>query len=130
MEQLIVIAVFAICAAVCVKILAVSYLMTVNAVDTRNALLAAESAAESHKAFRGDGDRIAEIMGGEVRGNTVVVYYDSNWVISCETYAAFVLQLTKSTDDALVIFADISVSRIITGDELVSFTAAVRRGAG
>ena len=129
MEQLIVIAVFAICASVCVKILSVSYLMTVEAVSTRNALLVAESAAESHKAFAGDTVRIAEILGGWARDGTVTVYYDSNWQPVSEAYAFFVLRLVRSVADTPIIFADISVSTMLTGDELVSLTTAVRRSA-
>jgi len=87
-EQLIVVAVFAICAVACVSIMVSAYL---NANDTRsisNALLRAESAAEVFKATGGDVDAIADILGG-VSNNAysfptsdyafVTIYYDSAW---------------------------------------------------
>jgi type II secretory pathway pseudopilin PulG len=106
-EQIIVIAVFAVCAAVCVKILTVSFLMTENAVDTRNALAVAESAAESFKAFNGDVERVFEIMSGDVDGFNL--YIDVR-------------------EEMYVLFADIKVTKIDTDNELVSLTVAVRRG--
>ena len=129
MELLVVVTVFAVCAAICVKILAVSHLMTTNAVDTRNALLVAESAAESHKAFGGDTARLAEILNGYANGaDTVRVFYCSDWQPGSIENADFILELiTHSADNTAVIFADITVSRVVTGDELISLTAAVRR---
>ena len=126
MEQIVVITVFAICAAVCVKILAVSFLITVDAVDTRNALLVAESAAESHKAFGGDITRIAELLGGaaDAINDIIVIYYDSNWQPVLEAYGSFALRLELY--ESSVIFAYITVSRT-DGEELISLTAAARR---
>ena len=129
MEQIVVIAVFAICAAVCVKILVVSYIMTVDAVDTRNALLAAESAAESHKAFAGDVERIADILSGSSGGDTVRVFYDSYWQPGGEYGAYFVLYLVRRNAAQPVIFADITVSRTLDDNELISLTAAARGSA-
>jgi len=132
MEQIIVITVFAICAAVCVKILVVSYLMTVDAVDTKHALIAAESMAESYKAFAGNTAMVAEIIGGSAGGSytdgTVTVYFDSNWQPHYEAYAVFVLQLTKRISEPGITLSDITVNRAVTGDELISLTVAVRGG--
>ena len=126
MEQIVVITVFAVCAAVCVKILAVSFLMTVDAVDTKNALLAAESAAESHKAFAGETNKIADILGGYSNGLGVVVYFDSDWQPVPETYASFVLRLTRHEEESSVILSDITVMRVMEDDELIRLTTAVR----
>ena len=131
MEQLVVIAVFAICAAVCVYILVISHLMTVDSVDTRNALLVAESAAESYKAFNGDTGRVAEVLFdnnlGQFFPDGVVVYYCSDWRPASEALAAFVLRLEKGDVVSSVQLADITVSRILTDDELVNLTVGVRR---
>ena len=126
MEQIVVIAVFAFCAAVCVRILAESYSMTVDAVDTKNALLAAESAAESHKAFNGDVGRIADILNGSAESDSsVLVYFDSFWQPTFAEQASFVLHLIQT--ESAVIYSDITVSRILCGKELVSLTVAARR---
>jgi len=114
MEQIVVIAVFSLCAAICVKIMAVSYLMTVNAVDTKNALLIAESAAESYKAG--------------VQSKSISVYYDSNWNTCDEANAIFVLHLIEHELEFSILLADIAVNKIITNEKLVNLTVAARRG--
>jgi len=153
MEQLVVIAVFAICAAVCVYILAISYLMTVDAVDTRNALLVAESAAEMYKAFDGDLVRVAEMKYDVDRYPLPVdgfrLYYCADWLptsngiagamYSDNSLAEFVLQINTNPIEYGVQTASITVNRMvdsgnrfhypfrIPGDELVNLTVGVRR---
>ena len=127
MEQIIVITIFAICAAVCVKILVVSFLMTVDAVDTKNALLAVESAAESHKAFAGDNSSIARILGGHYNDYGVIVYFNCDWQsIDIAEDASFVLHLYRYREEPALILSDIFVTRVASGDQLVSITTAVR----
>lgn len=128
MEQIIVITVFAICVAVCVRILVESYLITADAVDTKNALLAAESAAESHRAFFGDREMIADILGGSVNGSGgLSVYFDDNWQAVSPAEASFVLRLEQTESEVLL--SDITVNRIECGSELIGLTTAVRRAA-
>jgi len=116
MEQIVVIVVFSLCAAVCVKIMAVSYLMTVNAVDTKNALLIAESAAESYKAFAKD------------TSESIPAYYDKNWNPCDESNASFILHLTERKLEPSILLADIAVNKITTNEKLVNLTVAARRG--
>ena len=125
MEQIIVITIFAICVAVCVRILVESYMITTDAVDTKNALLAAESAAESHRAFFGDTERIANILGGSVSGNSLSIYFDDNWQAVSAANASFVLHLEQT--GAEVLFSDITVTRLECGSELIGITTAARR---
>jgi len=115
-EQIIVIAIFAVCAAVCVNIIASSYLITARAVDTRNALSIAERAADTFKARFGDVE------------NTTV-HFGEGWMMSGADDAAFVLRLTRNVTER-VIFADITMYRVDgdTLDELLSLPVAVRRG--
>ena len=127
MEQNIVITVFAICAAVCIKIMLEAYIVTVNAVDTKNALLAAESAAESHKVYAGDSEVIAEILGGYAQGNNaVIVYFDSYWRPCISHRASYILLLSQSREE-LIIFSNIRVDRLTDGIELVRLNVAARR---
>jgi type II secretory pathway pseudopilin PulG len=113
MEQLVVIAIFAICAAVCVKIISVAYGMTEDAVDTRHALAAAENAAENFKA-------------GVAQAATV--YYNENWQPVSAEAALFAMFLEERDDEnSRVIFMEISVRRIIDDEELIRLSAAVRR---
>jgi len=131
-EQLIVIAVFAVCAAACISILANAFFLSRDSRDISNALFAAESVAETVKATSGDFNLAAEI-GGWPTGYTdrsdgaTLVFFDSSWQVSGMTDAEFVLR--KSDLDAQnprLLSFEISVSRIISGDELVTFPLAVR----
>ena len=140
-EQLIVIAVFAICAVACISILTAAYFYANDSKATSHAVLRAESAAEIFKATGGDTSVVAEIMGGELRGGigysgstSAVVYYDSTWQVSDETNASYVLHLAVAAsqlshglveDDLIIVSGNILVSRI-TGEELVAFPVAVR----
>ena len=128
-EQLIVIAVFAICAAVCVKIISTAYAMTNDAVDARRALIVAENAAESFKAFEGDAHGVIEFLNGAQRGdNMLFIRYDENWQPLSEGNASFILwMLVNDDENSRVIFADIYVTRLIDNEELVRLTTAVRR---
>ncbi|MCL2386598.1 MAG: hypothetical protein FWC89_03510 [Defluviitaleaceae bacterium] len=122
MEQLVVIAVFAICAAVCVKILFVAHAMMVDAVDTRHALIIAENSAEAFKAFSGDLDMVLEMVGDAEAyfsvDNGLVVYFPY-----------FVLRLETRDAESSVVFADIRVSRAIDDVELITLTTATRQVA-
>ena len=100
MEQLIVITVFAVCAAACVKILTSSYFMAHDTRDIGNAILVSESAAECFKAVLGDYAKTAETLGGSL-GNVdgkaaVIVYYNSKWLVCGKDDAAYVLNIVSS----------------------------------
>ncbi len=101
-EQLIAVAVFAACAAVCVSIFAESYKTSSAAKDLNHALIVAKNGAERHKA--------GEIIGEE--------FYDENWDACEEGTAAYVLQLESGR---------LTVEKM-TGGEIISF--AVSGGGG
>ena len=62
-EQLIVIAVFAISAAACITILTSAYFTSVESRDIKNAILVAENVAETFKATNGSPESIAGLLG-------------------------------------------------------------------
>ena len=130
-EQLIVVAVFAICSAACVRILASAYLTARESKDVTNAILVAESGAESFKAFAGDMGKTAEMLGGvaiEAGGvREAVVYYDRHWKACGMDGASYVFRLVGGRPEALapsLFSGEIHVERI-TGESLVSFAVAV-----
>jgi hypothetical protein len=133
-EQLIVIAVFAICAAACIRILTTAYFYASDSVATGNALLVAENGAEAFKAFDGDIVGFSRVLGGTVEvetanSATIVVYYDKEWRKCGEADARFVLQLTIDTSDGqdgIITMGEVSIEKI-TGESLVAFPVAVRR---
>ena len=130
-EQLIVVAVFAICSAACVRILTSAYTTARDSRDISNAVLIAESAAESYKAFSGDIGKVAEILGG-VNGKVdstgaAIVYYDKHWRVCGTDDAFYAFHLFKGQPDAqpspFLMSGEILVERL-SGEQLVTFKIA------
>ena len=133
MEQLIVVATFAICAAACVKILTASYFMATGARDIGNAVRAAETGAECFKAVSGDIAKTAEILGGSsvsIGGSTAaVVYYDTDWRTCGESEAQYILRLVSGGAAGGPVApqqGELSVGTM-DGEEILAFAIAARR---
>ena len=131
-EQLIVIAVFAICAAACISILTNAFFMARDSRDISNALLVGESVAESFKAASGDFDRAAQLSGAStvrIDGTeAIIMFFDSHWQVSTESEAEYVLHLkpdNHSTQNPNLLTTSLTVTRI-SGDNLITFPLAVR----
>jgi len=138
-EQLIVIAVFAICAAACISILTAAYFYTKDSAAASNAIVKAESGAEIFKASGGDLSVVAEMLDataaqGNRQGAFLTVYYDDSWQAGEEWGASYKLNLIIGTPYQVipgysVISGDLIVSRV-TGEELVSMPVAARISSG
>jgi len=136
-EQLIVIAVFAICAVACISILTASYFYANDGSAVSNAIVKAESGAEVFKVTGSDFGKAADILGGKTTSESLgtagvsvlSVYYDSSWQICDESNASYVLHLiiesAQGTQDFEVITGRVTVSRN-TGEELISLKVAAR----
>jgi len=127
-EQLIVIAVFALCAAACVKILTSAYFMAGDSRDASNAGIVAESCAESFKAAGGDMAKVAGLLGGSAYqadgAPAVTVYYDKQWKVCGEDLAYYSLRMIKANPDgqsALLTTGDLSVEKM-TGEVILAFS--------
>ena len=135
-EQLIVVAVFAISAAACITILASAYFTSVETRDLRKAILVAENVAETFKATNGSTYSISIVLDGEdmiaikSQGNELItiVYYDSDWQVSYENNATYMLSLTRPADPDTslnVITGELTVSKV-SGEEILSFPVAAK----
>jgi len=132
-EQLIVVAVFALCAVACISILTSAYFTANDTQATSHAVLKAESAAEVFKATNGDIEAIARILGGTSGTSAdgvsgVAVYYDSSWQVSSEDNASYQLGLViyaPGDQKPGLIEGEIIVMKT-TIEELVSFPVATR----
>ena len=113
MEQLVAIVVFAICAAICVKILFTAHQKTVDAVDTRNALTHAESIAEH---FKADGLPVNQ---------NEIWYYDADWRLCAEYNCYFIVTLNIRETESIT-YGDINAARFADSRELIGFTVARR----
>jgi type II secretory pathway pseudopilin PulG len=136
-EQLVVILIFAICAAICVSIFAESYLMGRKTLEINNAIRVAANGAESFKATGGDVNRAAQILGAVNSqvdyGGDLVVYYDDEWNTSSKEQASYVLQIKeyyhifRPYDGAYsLLLGDAVVSRLENGEEIFSLMVTAR----
>jgi len=125
-EKLIVITVFALCAAACVEIFTEAFIAADDTRNMNNALIAAKNGAERYKA-NSDLLETAQALGGRHNNagcESVEVYYDKDWLASSESDAAFVMRLSRVDGEPLYI-CRLSVERI-DGEEILSFTAAAK----
>ena len=132
MEQLIVVAIFAICAAACVRILTASYFMATETREMSNAIRTAESSAECYKAVSGDIGKAAQVLGGSsvsIDGSAAaVVYYNKDWRVCGEGEAHYVLRLVSGGDAAgaaKLLPGELSIEKL-TGEEIIAFSVAAR----
>jgi len=131
-EQLIVIAVFAICSAACARILTSAYLTAKESKDLSNAILIAENAAESYKAVAGDIGKVVELLGGTAdksgNGVTAIIYYNKHWQV-CEKeeadYSLHLINKGPETRSPTLLSGEIRVEKL-TGQELTTFSIAAR----
>jgi len=132
-EQLIVIAVFAICAVACVSILATAFFYAGDSNAAGNALIAAESGAEIFKATGGDFGAVADMLGGAAEGSgssgSVVVYYDKAWqvcgIADARYFLHFIGVVPNDSPGSNLVRGELIVAKI-TGEELVAFPVAAR----
>ena len=135
-EQLIVIAVFAICATACVRILTNAYFYAVDSRDVSNALIVAQSAADTFKATEGSAGKTATLLGvgrlvefAENFDGTfdLVVRYNEKWQVCEIDDARYILHLAggpSGGSTSRLLSGELSVSKV-GGGELVSFPVAV-----
>lgn len=88
MEQMIMVLVFALAAALCLRAFVLSDSMSIENEHRDNSVLLAQNAAEVYKACRGDADAAAEILGGMVDQNTWSSYYDEELAVVNDPEAA------------------------------------------
>ena len=128
MEQLIVVATFALCAAACVRILTSSYFMATETRDINNAIRAAETGAECYKAVSGNIGEMARILGGHAvsidGAAAAVMYYDKEWEACNEQDAYYMLRIVSGdTGPAALSSGELSVEKL-TGEEILAFPVA------
>lgn len=82
MEQLVMVLVFALAAAVCLQVFVVSDRMSRQSEARDRAVLAVQSAAETMKQVRGDGEQAARQLGGAWDGQVWDLAYHEDWTLA------------------------------------------------
>ena len=78
-ELLIAVGVFTLCAAVCVGLFVRAEVMSRESADLTRAVTEARNVVECWKASGGDFEKTAELCGGTVGQDTLVIGFDRNW---------------------------------------------------
>ena len=95
--------IFAFAAAVCLQVFVGAHMISEEASRLNNAVIVAQSGAESFRASRGDLGRTAELMQNPVdtRHGILVNYFDSSWnSVADAADAYFMLEIRKSPGTA------------------------------
>ena len=99
MEQLIMLLVFALAAALCLQVFVYSAQVSRRCETQANAAAAVQNAAEIAKAYRGDTAQISKRLGGCESADGWLLRYDANWQpIEAENAAYTVLILPQPTE--------------------------------
>ena len=99
MEQLVMVLVFALAAAICLRVFAVSGQLSVNGEKRSNAVTYVQNAAESIKLCGGDVQQHIDLMGGTADENGWHINCDKNWSPAQDTDAVYTVGLTFAQED-------------------------------
>ncbi len=89
--------VFAVTAAVCVRIFAGAHQISRQSEELSQAVVFAQNAAESLKSSRGDLEKAAGLLGGGTFSeDRLALCYDAEWALTDEANAVYRLILTRS----------------------------------
>lgn len=122
MEQLVMIAVFALAAVLCLQVFVVSDRLSRESEARDRAVTAAQNAAETLKSCDGDFGSAARIR-GRTEGENWILDYDENWQPAEEKAAYYVKVTPTDSGHKLLGAAEITVQR--AGKEETIFTLPV-----
>ena len=109
MEQIIMLLVFALSAALCLQVFALSGKISHGMEDRAYAVTEVRNAAESIKIFDGDFEKHAEMFGGTTENGTWKAFYDEDWKTVSEEEAVYIVEAVPAeTENPLLGAAKIS----------------------
>lgn len=125
MEQLVMVLVFALAAALCLQVFVLSDRTSRRNEARDRAVLEAQNAAEELKSVRGDFDRLTDLRGGTWNGLLWGVSYDENWQLLTDggQAAYYLLAAPADSGDPLLGQAEVTVFTA-GGDVLASLPVA------
>lgn len=124
MEQILMVLVFALAAALCLQTFAFASQMLHRCEAKDRAVLVVQNAAEVWKSNRGDAQMCAQKLGGESDAGTWQIRYDADWEESGEDEAKYLVQAEPvATNDPQLGCADIT-ARTVDGDNLFQVRVA------
>ena len=125
MEQVIMVLVFALAAALCVQAFVKARSISVHLSEENHAMNVSQTLAETLKAYHGDLDAVCDRIGGEVKEDGIILYYDSDWnPASAEEEAGFEASFVQKDIGKLCSYGEITVSDAENGREISSMEVA------
>jgi len=122
MEQLIMILVFALASALCLRLFVYSDQVSVNGAARDQAAAVVQNAAEALKLSGGDMEAAAELLGGEAAEDGWRIGYDKQWKETDDKRPAFIVEAKPAEDgDPLLGSAEVS-ARTADGRALFQVT--------
>ena len=119
MEQLIMLLVFSLAAALCLQVFVLSSQMS-RRCDARNqAEIRIQNAAEILKASQGDLSQCESVLGGSVREEGWEIYYDAKWKETSAEQAVYQLAIRPITTD-LPLLGSAQIYAMRESDDLLS----------
>jgi hypothetical protein len=129
MEQLVMLTVFALAAAVCVQAFVLADRLSQTGAARDQAVIAAERAAEIWKSCGGDTASAAAGYGGTAEGVRWQIFYDKNWNrVESGDATAYTVSLTGCADSGLLRTARIEAAPAGDGEALFTLTVSCQRG--
>lgn len=124
MEQVIMVLVFALVAALCIQAFVLSRTLSIQMTDRDHAMNVSQTLAETVKAYGGDPERVCETLGGETDGDRMRFFYDADWNASTETDASFLLVLEQEAGEGFCRNGKVTVTDSSGEREIISMNIA------
>ena len=120
MEQVIMLAVFMVAAAVCTLTFTKAKLLSVHLVDRDRAVTLCQTVAETVKAVDGELLSAAEFLGAVATEEELLLYLDRDWNAVAEEEAVYKLQLICLESTLYLTKSEIIVTTVSDGETLFS----------
>ena len=128
MEQLVMILVFALTAALCLQIFVFSNTLSVDGETRDHAVCAVQNAAEAIKLCAGDYEAMTAVHGGETEEDGWRIGYDENWQAVPAAQASYTVEAKSvKTEQPLLGSAQVT-ARSASGRELFEVTVCWQEG--
>ena len=128
MEQLVMLLVFALAAALCLRMFVMSDRKSLDYEAQDYAVLEVQNAAETVKMNYGDLTACAELYGGELRGDRWVLGYDSQWNRENPEDGAYRVVVTPLAAEDLLGMAEVS-AQDADGERIFTVTVCWQEAA-
>ena len=124
MEQLVMVLVFALAAALCLQVFVLSDQMSRRGAVRDQAVVRVQNAAEMLKSCGGDLEKCADLLGGSSDGTQWQVAYDAGWQQTNAEESTYLVQADLVDEDEPLLGSAVVSAQAVDGDMLVEVTVS------